>query len=33
VVGPTRLRYGRAVGMVRYLASLMERITQAWWGG
>jgi heat-inducible transcriptional repressor len=33
VVGPTRFRYGRAVGMVRYLASLMEQITQAWWGG
>jgi len=33
VVGPTRLRYGRAVGMVRYLASLMQEMTQAWWGG
>ncbi len=33
VVGPTRLRYPRAVGMVRYLASLMEEMAQAWLGG
>lgn len=33
VVAPTRLHYGRAVGMVRYLASLLSHFSQTWLGG
>jgi len=33
LVGPTRLRYGRAVGMVRFVASLLDELMAASFGG
>jgi len=33
LVGPTRLRYGRAVGMVRFVASLLDELISASFGG
>ncbi|GBD12003.1 Heat-inducible transcription repressor HrcA [bacterium HR24] len=33
LVGPTRLRYGRAVGMVRFVASLLDELIAASFGG
>jgi heat-inducible transcriptional repressor len=32
VVGPTRLRYSRAVSMVRYVASLMDEMVEVYFG-
>jgi heat-inducible transcriptional repressor len=33
LVGPTRLRYGRAVGMVRFVASLLDELMASRFGG
>jgi heat-inducible transcriptional repressor len=32
LLGPTRLRYGQAVGMVRYVASLLDELMSIFWG-